>query len=80
MADTQLDPKLSFEDALERLEAIVHKLETGQASLEGSIDLYAEGVRLKQHCETKLKAAQARIDQLTIGPDGTPSGAVPFES
>ncbi len=70
---------LSFEAALERLEAIVHKLETGGASLEDSIALYSEGVTLRQQCDVKLKDAQVRIEKLQIGSDGKPSGAVPFE-
>lgn len=75
----QADPSdLSFEAALTRLEEIVHKLETGAASLEDSITLYSEGVALKQQCEAKLKNAQARIEKLQIGPDGKPSGSTPF--
>ena len=44
---------LSFEDALKRLEAIVHRLESGEASLDQSIDLYAEGDRLRAQCEAR---------------------------
>jgi exodeoxyribonuclease VII small subunit len=75
----QADPvDMSFEAALARLEEIVHKLETGAASLEDSITLYSEGVALKQQCEAKLKNAQVRIEKLQIGPDGKPSGSTPF--
>jgi exodeoxyribonuclease VII small subunit len=70
---------LSFEAALARLEAIVHKLETGGASLEESIALYTEGVALRAQCDVKLKDAQARIEKLQIGADGKPSGAAAFE-
>ena len=56
--DTGIPADLSFEDALQRLEAIVSKLESGQAPLEESIALYEEGARLKAHCENRLKAAQ----------------------
>ena len=69
---------LSFEDALRRLEEIVRKLESGEASLDEAIQLYSEGDRLKQQCEARLKAAQARIEQITIGRDGSPSGTAPF--
>lgn len=71
---------LSFEDALKRLEEIVHTLETGEASLEESIDLYAQGDALKQHCEKKLAAAQARIEKIQIGPDGRAAATVPFDA
>ncbi len=75
MTDKQIDPaKLSFEEALAELEQIVQKLESGKASLDDSIDLYARGSLLKAHCDAKLKSAQARIEKLVIGPDGVPSG------
>lgn len=80
MSETADLDALSFEDALRQLEAIVHQLETGSASLEDSIDLYARGERLKRHCDARLKAAQARIETLQIGADGMPGGAVAFEA
>jgi exodeoxyribonuclease VII small subunit len=70
---------LSFETALARLETIVHKLETGGASLEESIALYAEGVTLREQCDVKLKDAHMRIEKLQIGSDGKPGGSTPFE-
>ena len=68
---------LSFEDALQRLEQIVQKLESGQAPLEESIRLYEEGARLKAHCEERLKAAQLRVEKIVVGPDGQARGAEP---
>lgn len=65
---------LTFEQALERLEEIVRTLEGGDASLEQSIALYTEGTRLRQHCDSKLKDAQLRIEKLQIGPEGAPTG------
>ena len=70
---------LSFEDALARLESIVSRLESGQASLEESITLYEEGARLKAHCETRLKDAQLRVDKIVVGPDGQAKGLEPAE-
>ena len=72
--------QLSFEVALKRLEEIVRRLESGEASLEESIDLYGEGDRLKQQCEARLQAAQARIEKIQFGRDGQPSGTAPFDS
>lgn len=69
---------LSFEAALQRLEAIVRRLESGDAPLEGAIALYEEAQRLKAHCEAKLSAAEARIAQLQIDADGRPVGEAPF--
>ena len=71
--------ELSFEAALKRLEEIVRTLEAGQAPLDASIELYAEGDRLKRLCEARLAAAQARIDKITLGPDGAPVGTRPFD-
>ncbi len=71
--------ELSFEDALAELEQIVRTLEQGSAPLDESIELYKRGDRLKRHCEARLKAAQARIEQIAFGADGKPSGTIPFD-
>ncbi len=77
---TEPDPiaSLSFEAALQRLEAIVRQLESGDAPLEAAIDLYAEAQRLKAHCAEKLSAAEARITQLQLDGEGRPVGETPF--
>lgn len=69
---------LSFEAALAELEGIVRDLETGKAALEDSISAYERGIALKKHCEGKLRDAQAKIEKITVGPDGK-IGTVPFE-
>jgi exodeoxyribonuclease VII small subunit len=69
---------LSFEAALKRLEEIVRRLESGEASLDEAIALYGEGDRLKQQCEARLQAAQAKIEQIQFGRDGAPTGTAPF--
>ena len=63
--------RLNFEEALAELEKIVRQLEGGQGGLEQAIDAYQRGVLLKRHCERKLAEAQAKIEQIAIGPDGT---------
>ena len=80
MDATDPAPELNFEDALKRLEDIVRTLEKGEAPLDQSIELYQEGDRLKRHCETRLKAAQARIEQIAFGADGKPAGVTPFDA
>lgn len=62
---------MNFEDALKALEDIVRKLESGQVSLEESLDIYTRGTRLRQHCELKLKDATARIEKIAKAQDGT---------
>ena len=71
---------LSFEEALARLEEIVRLLERGEAPLDQSIDLYQEGDRLRRHCESRLKAAQARIERISLGEDGRPAAATLFDA
>ncbi len=71
--------ELSFEAALKRLEEIVRRLESGDASLDESIRLYEEGDRLRQQCTARLEAAQAQIEKIQLGLDGQPSGTVPFD-
>jgi exodeoxyribonuclease VII small subunit len=70
---------LSFEDALRQLEEIVARLESGDASLDESITLYSRGDALRAQCEARLKDAQARIEKITLGSDGKPSGTEPFD-
>lgn len=70
---------LSFEQALERLERIVQQLESGQAPLEQSIDLYQEGARLKSHCEARLEAARLKVERIRVGPGGEAQGVEPAE-
>lgn len=70
----------SFEAALKRLEEIVRQLEAGDAPLDDAIALYAEGDRLKQLCEARLRSAQAKIEAIVAGPDGQAVGRKPFDS
>lgn len=64
---------MSFESAIERLEEIVRKLESGDASLDESIKLYSEGVELVGKCNKKLDDTELKIKLLTIDPDGEAS-------
>lgn len=70
---------LSFEDALRELEGIVRKLEGGEVPLDESIDLYGRGEALRNHCQARLDAAQARIEKIVQGPDGAAIGIAPFD-
>ena len=62
--------KLSFEEALGELEKLVRQLEEGKAKLDDAIGAYERGAMLKRHCETKLREAQSRIEQIAVGSDG----------
>ncbi len=70
---------LSFEQALAELERIVQQLESGQAPLEQSIDLYERGAKLKAHCEAKLEQARLRVERIVVGPGGEAQRTEPAE-
>jgi exodeoxyribonuclease VII small subunit len=59
------EEEVKFEDALARLEEIVQSLESGNLSLEESLALYEEGMRLSSICSKKLSEAELRIQVLT---------------
>jgi exodeoxyribonuclease VII small subunit len=52
----------SFEEKLERIDAIVKELETGRTDLDRAIVLFKEGKLLVRECEALLKNAQEQID------------------
>jgi exodeoxyribonuclease VII small subunit len=64
MKDVQEIEALSFEESYTRLEQIIQKLESGDLSLDESMSLYEEGVRLAHHCEHQLDDAQIKVTQL----------------
>jgi exodeoxyribonuclease VII small subunit len=72
--------KLPFEAALAELEAIVEKLEKGAVPLEESIKIYERGEALKAHCDKLLKNAEMRIEKITLGADGKPTGTEPLDA
>ncbi len=63
--------EIKFEDALNRLEQIVSKLESGQMPLEESMAAFEEGMKLKKLCEDKLGAAEKKIEKLVKNADGS---------
>ncbi len=70
---------LSFERSLKELETIVSRLERGDVELEESISIYERGEALRDHCDRLLRQAEAKVEKLTIGGDGAPKGAEPFD-
>ena len=56
--------KEKFEDALEKLEGIVKKMETGEVPLEEALKSFEEGIKLIRFCRTKLDEAQRRVEML----------------
>ncbi|WPX96161.1 exodeoxyribonuclease VII small subunit [Candidatus Bandiella euplotis] len=62
--------KLSFEDAMKRLEEIIKNLENGNVALESAIELYEEGIILQEHCESRLNSAKLKIEKIVKNSDG----------
>tara|TARA_B100000579_G_C22003195_1_gene476194 strand:- start:93 stop:341 length:249 start_codon:yes stop_codon:yes gene_type:complete len=57
--------KLSFEEALEKLEEIVRDLESGNVSLDDSVRYYEEGSKLMKFCEKKLTEARMKVEKVS---------------
>lgn len=55
---------MSFEAALERLEGIVRKLEAGELSLDDSLSVFEEGVRLSGFCHKRLDEVEKKVQLL----------------
>lgn len=70
---------MNFEKALAELETIVAKLESGRVDLEESIKIYERGEALRKHCEAKLAEAEARIEKITLSPQGKPTGVTKLD-
>ena len=65
------DPKLSFEIALGKLESIVESMESGEVPLAELLAKFEEGTLLLKVCETRLKNAEMKIEQLKKQKDGS---------
>lgn len=55
---------MTYEEAIKRLEEIIHFLENDNIDLEKSISLFQEGVELSRFCDEKLKNIQKRVAQI----------------
>jgi len=77
-SDAELDA-MTFEAALAELETIVGHLEAGNVPLEKSIEIYERGEKLKARCDKLLKAAEARIEKITLQSDGAAAGSEPLD-
>jgi exodeoxyribonuclease VII small subunit len=70
--------KLRFEEAMERLDAIVDAMETGQIGIEESIAKYEEAMQLAAHCRRILDESEQRIKKIQLDAAGEVR-AEPFE-
>ena len=54
----------SFESAMEQLETLVSKMESGDLSLEESLEAFEKGVHLTRYCQDQLQKAELKIQEL----------------
>jgi len=67
--ETPID-KLSFEEALAQLSALVERLESGEMPLEESVAAFEQGVKLTRRCEALLDQAEKRLQVLSDSDSG----------
>lgn len=61
MAEKKIDKEMTFESAMSRLEEIVNQLDGGKATLDDSLKLYEEGIKLVRLCSDRLDKAEQKI-------------------
>lgn len=59
-------PALSYEDASARVEAIVRRLDSGEASLSETLELVKEGKMLIERCASELDAVSGALEELRL--------------
>ena len=67
VADTQVDETqiADFEGSLDELEALVEQMESGELTLEDSLQAFERGIALTRSCQNALKKAELRVQTLT---------------
>lgn len=69
-AEAAKPENLPFEEALKKLESIVESMESGDLPLEALLARFEEGTRLATVCQTKLAAAELKIQKLEKNESG----------
>lgn len=64
--------KMGYEEAMKKLEEVVGRLETDEVSLEESLKLFEQGVKLMQTCHQRLNEIESRVQLLTRKADDDP--------
>lgn len=60
-----MDENMSFETALARLNEITNLMQRSDTSLDDSLKLFEEGIKLSKYCSEKLQGYQDRLNSLT---------------
>ena len=63
--------QMTFEDAMRRLEESVRALESGELSLDASLETFEKAVALVRSCTAALENAKQKVKILTEAQDGT---------
>jgi exodeoxyribonuclease VII small subunit len=63
-AEARPADELTFEQALDELDTLVRKMESGELGLDDSIAAYRRGAELARHCQARLGAAEQEIRKL----------------
>ncbi|NDO18226.1 exodeoxyribonuclease VII small subunit [Lachnospiraceae bacterium MD329] len=60
----------TFEQSITELETIVAKLEDGDVTLDESLELFEQGIKLSKSCQKMLDSAEKRVSVLMANDDG----------
>lgn len=71
---------MDFEKKLSRLEEIVQKMEKGDLTLDNSLKLFEEGIKLSRDCQSQLTVAEAQVKKLIAIDDSGKAITEPFRS
>ena len=61
-----MEKELTFEKAMKRLEEIVNALENNTVSLDDSLKLFEEGIKLTKYCENELKNIENKASKILL--------------
>lgn len=71
MAGRKIAKNIKFEDALKELEEQVRLLESGELSLEESLDVFKHGIELSKLCMGKLENVKQEVEKIVVAADGS---------
>ena len=61
-----MENNLSYEKAIKRLEEIIHLLENENTSLDQSVELFQEGIKLSKLCSDKLASVEDKVAKILV--------------
>ena len=65
-----MNNKLTFEEAMKKIEEIAEKLETGKVNLDEMVELYKQGTELSVYCNKMIDEAEQKIKMLSKTKNG----------